>query len=246
MQPHSDRLESPISTEYHRHLGAVDVQDGEAIVGEVLNLLVPAGGLEVAVAPGVVVEGEEIGAHVIGTAVHVHGSLHAVGRDIGSGVADGNLSQAAGVDVVLHVAGDSLDIRGGLVGALLVVDNLVPGEEGQGVVIFGEHLDSGENTLQVGSVVGRVGVLAVDGVFGVIDVEDEVDTSICESLHAYVVVGSVVDSVDTDRVDTERLEVLDVALAKLAVGQRVEVGRGTTRLVVDTTEVESLAISPES
>lgn len=57
-------------------------QDGKTIVSEVLNLLVPAGGLEVAVAPRVVVESKEVRAHVITAAVHVHGGLHSIGGHI--------------------------------------------------------------------------------------------------------------------------------------------------------------------
>jgi hypothetical protein len=60
------------------------------------------------------------------------------------------------------------------------------------------------------------------------------------------VVTLVVDSVDTDNVDAELLEVLDITLADLGVGQRILVGGGTTGLVVDTSEVESLVASPES
>jgi hypothetical protein len=60
------------------------------------------------------------------------------------------------------------------------------------------------------------------------------------------VVTLVVDSVDTDNVDAELLEVLDITLADLGVGQRILVGGGTTGLVVNTSEVESLVASPES
>ena len=52
----------------------------------------------------------------------------------------------------------------------------------------------------------------------------------------------VVDGVDTDGVDTELDELLDIALAAISVGDGVLVGRGATRLVVNTTNVEAVAI----
>jgi hypothetical protein len=60
------------------------------------------------------------------------------------------------------------------------------------------------------------------------------------------VVGGVVNGVDTDGVDAELLEVLNIALASGLIGQRVSntglgVGAsGTAGLVVDTTDEESL------
>jgi hypothetical protein len=42
-----------------------------------------------------------------------------------------------------------------------------------------------------------------------------------QSLHALVVVGGVVDSVDTNGVDAEALELVDVALATSNVGDGV-------------------------
>jgi len=59
------------------------------------------------------------------------------------------------------------------------------------------------------------------------------------------VVLGVVDGVDANSVDAEVLELLDVALALLGVGQGVLVGRGTAGLIVDATDVESVLASPE-
>lgn len=204
--------------------GNCNLQDSNAVVGEVLNLLVPACLLEVGVAPRVVVESEEIGSHVIGAAVHVKSCLHSVGRDIGSGVADWNLAETTGVHVVLHVTSNSLDIGSRLVGVLFVVDDLVTGEKGKSVGVFGEHLDGGKDTLKVLGIVRGTGVATVDGVLGVVDIEDQINTGILKSLHALVVVELVVDSIDTDCVDTKVLEVLNIAETDVSVAKRILVG----------------------
>jgi hypothetical protein len=60
------------------------------------------------------------------------------------------------------------------------------------------------------------------------------------------VISLVVDSVDANNVDAELLEVLDITLANIGIGERILVSRGTTGLVVDTSEVESVLASPES
>ncbi|KAI6749128.1 hypothetical protein HG531_008075 [Fusarium graminearum] len=227
IQPYSDRLE-------------------RVSVGEVLDLDVPARGLEVTVAPGVIVESKEVGSDLFRTAVHVVSSLHAVGGNIGSGVTDGNLAKLASLDVVSHVTGDGLDVRSRLVGVLLVVHDLVTGEESEGVLVLGEHLDSSKNTLDVGGIVRRAGGGTVDGVLGVVDIKDKIDASVVERLHALIVIGLVVDGVNANNVDAEFLEVLDITLADLGVGQRILVSGGTTGLVVNTSEVETLVTGPES
>ena len=57
--------------------------------------------------------------------------------------------------------------------------------------------------------------------------------------------GSVVDSVDTNGVDAELLEVLDVSHAAILVGKRVLCVRRATGLVVDTANVEAVVASEE-
>lgn len=59
-------------------------------------------------------------------------------------------------------------------------------------------------------------------------------------------IGLVVDGVNANNVDAELLEVLDITLADLGIGQRILVSGSTTRLVVDTSEVKALVTSPES
>jgi hypothetical protein len=59
------------------------------------------------------------------------------------------------------------------------------------------------------------------------------------------VVGAVVDSVDTDGVDAELLELLNVALAASLIGDGVLCIGGAAGLVVDTADVETLVASKE-
>jgi hypothetical protein len=55
------------------------------------------------------------------------------------------------------------------------------------------------------------------------------------------VVGRVVDGVHTDGVQAKLLELGNVTLARLDIGNGVLIGRGSTGLVVDTTNVETLS-----
>jgi hypothetical protein len=198
-----------------------NLQDRNAVVAKLLDLVVPTSTSEgVGVAPRVVVEGEEVAADGVVTAVHVVGHLVAVGLDIGSGVTDGNLAELAGVQVRLDVTGDSLDVRSA-VGGSIVVDDLVTREEQQGVVELGELLDGGEDALEVVGVVRLGRRSAVDRVLGGADVEGEVDASIGEGVHALLVVASVVDGVDADGVDAELLELGNVTLAASSVGDGI-------------------------
>jgi hypothetical protein len=75
--------------------------------------------------------------------------------------------------------------------------------------------------LEVHFVVRWTWVLAIDGVFGSVDIEDKVDARVLEFLHARIVVGSVVDGVDTDRVDAQLLEFGDISLADRRVGEGI-------------------------
>lgn len=120
---------------------------GEVLVG--FDFAVPGSafeGLETVflVAPGVVVEGEEIGALVLGTAVEVEGLLLDDLGDVSGGVANGDLAGVAVRDVLLHVAGDGLNV-GRSVGVVLGIDNFVAGEEEEKVVVVCELVDSGED-----------------------------------------------------------------------------------------------------
>lgn len=174
------------------------------------------------------------------------GCLHAVRRNIGSRVSDRDMTQASGVHVVLHIASDSLDIRSRLVSSLFVIDDLVSREEGQSVVVLGEHLDCCEDALEVICVVRNMRIRTVDGVSRVVDIEDQVDACVGKSCHTLVVVGIIVNGIDTDRVDAEVSEFGNVTQANVGVCKRVDVGRGTARLVINTADIESLITGPES
>jgi hypothetical protein len=67
-----------------------------------------------------------------------------------------------------------------------------------------------------------------------------------QGVHALVMVGRVVDSVHADGVDAEALELFNVTLAASDIGDGILRISGTTWLVVDTTDVETLVASEES
>lgn len=222
------------------------LQDRKTVASEVLDLLIPAGGGERRwVTPRVVVESEEVTALICGSAVHVLGHFLAVGVDISSRVSDGDLTVTLALDVRSHVAGNSLDIWCSW-SCRIVIDDLVSGEESEGVGVLCERINCREDVLEVDGVVGWAWVGSVKGVERRVDVEHEVDASSCQLVHAIVVGGGVVDGVHTDGVDAELLELNDVASAVCSVGDRVnEVGR-STGLVVHTAHVESAGSGKES
>jgi hypothetical protein len=136
-------------------------EDGLAVALVGLDLLVPAGDRERGrVAPRVVVEGEEVGALVVGAAVEVKGLGLDVLGDISGRVSDRNLASLAVGDVLLHVTGDSLDVRS-RVGVGLVVDDLVTGEEDEQVAVVGKSIDGGKDVLEIDVVVRTVEGLSV-------------------------------------------------------------------------------------
>jgi hypothetical protein len=206
-------------------------EDGLAVVLVRLDLLVPARDLERrGIAPRVVVKGKEVGALVIGAAVEVESLGLDVLSNVSSRVSNGNNTTLAVSDVLLHVTGDSLDIRSG-VGVVLCVDDLVTREEEEQVVVVGEGINGSKDVLEVSVVVRsvqRLLVLTVKRVLGRVGIESKVDTRIIEHLHALVVVLRVVDGVDADGVNAERLEVGDIALQALEIQQRVLCISGTT------------------
>lgn len=58
-------------------------------------------------------------------------------------------------------------------------------------------------------------------------------------------VGGVVDSVHANGVDAQLLELLNIALAAIDVGNGVLSIRGAAGLVVNTADVETLVTGPE-
>lgn len=84
-----------------------------------------------------------------------------------------------------------------------------------------EHVNGSEDILEIDIVVRCSGLLAVDGIVSRVDIQRQVDASVRELLHALIMVLCVVDGIDTDGVDAQLLELLDVALAVAIVGNRV-------------------------
>ena len=135
------------------YICGVNLQERNAVVAVLLDLLVPAGlGEGRRVTPRVVVESVEVTALVVGTAVHVLGHLEAVALDIGGGVTNGDLAVATAANVLPQVTGDGLDV-GCAVAGLVIVNDLVTGEEEKGVVVVGEGVNGGEQALEVDLVV---------------------------------------------------------------------------------------------
>lgn len=131
----------------------LDSQEWNTVAGKVLHLLIPARCRERRwVAPGIVVKGEEVASLVVGTTVHVLSHLQPVGVDIRGGVSDWNLAVVPVPKVLPHVTSHRLDVWSGCGGGI-VVDHLVTGEESEGVVIFGEGVNCGEDVLKVDVVV---------------------------------------------------------------------------------------------
>ena len=137
--------------------------------------------------------------------------LDAVVVNIGGGVADGDGAVLAVTDVLLHVTSHGLDVRGGG-GCGDAVDDLVAGEEEQGVAVFLKLVDRGEYALQIFGIIGIGGRVLVEGVFGGVDVQREVDSSLCQGVHACVVVFAVVDRVHTYGIDLELLEPVTIRI----------------------------------
>merc|ERR1712087_260617 len=189
--------------------------------------------------------GGEQGRPVIPTAGEVDsGSINIV-FDIGSGVSDRNLTVGLCVEVTLDVTGDGLDV-GRSVGVVRIVDNFITREEEKEVVVTSKHINGCEHRLEVDIVVAgveSVRACTVESNIWSVHIKSQVDASLIQHSHSLVMVLAVVDSVDTDSVDAESLELLDVAAQSLGVEQRVFCLSGTSRLVSNTTDVETLAAS---
>lgn len=246
--------------EHRRHFGGVDGLDlGEwprsvlvtaklreeqrhRVVTVGLDLLVVTGNGEGRTAtPRVVVEAKHVHTgQLVVTTVEVVGRLESVLLHIGSRVTHWNVTQSGVSLESLNVTHHGLDV-GGSRGSSVVVDHFVSSKETQGVVVLRHQLDRGQNLVQVHGVVRAVGTLVTSNQrLWHVDVQDQVDSGVVQLLHALVVVAGVVDGVDPDSVDSELFEVLDVTLAGFWVGQRVVQLGSSARLVVETTNVESL------
>ena len=190
-------------------------------------------------------KGEKVASLVISSAVHVVGELHAVLGDIRSRVSHRNLPVTTVADILAHITSDSLDVFGRQGAVDYIVDDLVAREEGKSVIVVGKSVDGGEDALEVLVVVRLVGVEAVERIEGSVGIDNDVDPGIGQHLHALVVLLGVVHHVDTDGVDAQLLKLGNVALAHLGVGQGIDSTGGSSRLVVDAADVETLLALPE-
>lgn len=87
--------------------------------------------------------------------------------------------------------------------------------------------------------------LTVERVFGSAGVEGEVDAGIVQHLHGFIVVTGVVNSVDTNSVDSKLFEHLNVGRERFSVEERVLGISSSTGLVCNTTNEETLVSSHE-
>ena len=88
--------------------------------------------------------------------------------------------------------------------------------------------------------------LAIEGVFRSAGVEGEIDASLVEHPHGFIMVTRVVDSIDTDGVDSELFEHLNVGREGFSVEEGVLSISSSTGLVSNTTDKETLVSSHES
>jgi len=146
-------------------------------------------------------------------------------------------------DVSLHVTDNGLEVTGNDVLGTWVVDNLVTSKESEGVVVSREDLDDLEDVLEVSLVVSGPWLQIVQVLIKqrAVDVEHEVDASGGQHGHALVMVDCWVDGVDTDSVDSQLLEKVDITGALLWVRERISSSleaRRSTWLVINTLDEE--------
>ena len=99
------------------------------------------------------------------------------------------------------------------------------------VIVAREGIDCGKNRLQVYVVVRSVECIlafSVKGVLGRVGVEREIYPGFFQHSHSFVMVLRVINGVYSDRVDSEFLEVLDVARERLDVEQWIRSVRSAT------------------
>nr|POE71943.1 hypothetical protein CFP56_11819 [Quercus suber] len=244
----------------HRVVTAVLAEeDGDGGVGEEGDQLVVAGGLEAGAGatPAVGVEAEKVGpGRVIAAATAVvalqvgpavHEDVVAIQSDVGSAVPDRDDAIGMGCDVVLQIALDGTDVGGIDARALEIVDDLVAGEEAEGVGVGLEGLHDGEDVLQIRERVGGGGIVAIDVLAGEgrVDIDQHVDAHVVEDGGAVVVVEGGVEIVDADGVDAERLHQGGIAQADGAIGEGIggvggANGALSALLVVDADDDEAV------
>ena len=171
--------------------------------------------------------------------------LQSVGVNIGCRVTDWDRTVSTASDILSHITGNGLDVWSST-GCGVIVDNLISREEGQDVGVVGKGINGSKDVLKVNRVVGRSWGSTVQGVQWCVDIEHQVNSCICQSGHTVIVVGSVVNGVDTNGVDTELLELCNITGASALVGNRIDDLGRTSWLIIDSTDVKSVVTSEES
>lgn len=114
--------------------------------------------------------------------------------------------------------------------------------------VASESVNGSKHALEVHIVVRSVQrseIRSIERVLRSIGVKSKIDARIIQHFHRLIVVLAVIDRVDSDRVDSQLLEALNVARKSFRVQQRIRRVRCTSRLVCHSADVESLAIGPE-
>lgn len=230
-----ENLVATVFGEEHWHLDILH-QVGQLLVGGSLVLVVTA--------PSVAVDSVVVGmTFIVGGTGEVLSEILTELNDVGGGVTNWDFTETMGLGVLPHVSLDGTHVWSSHVHVLWLVGKLVSGEVGNDVGVGRELLHDLEDVLHVDVVIGGPWLVTVNGIppSRSIDVKNNVDTSSVEEGHALVVVEGGVDGICSDGVDTELLEQVDITLALLKVGERIEsliqfdwaVG-----LVADTDKVE--------
>lgn len=209
-------------------------EDGNVAGLEDVDELVVAGLLEAAgAAPGVAVKSEHV---TLGHIISITGerALEVVVRvcqdvaDVGSRIADGDGPGYVLLDVILDVAGDSAHVRGDGGTRLLIVHDLVAGEEAEGVGVVLEGLNDCKGAVKVLGIIRFPRVEAGKGLADQrgVDVEKHVHARSVEDTGALIVVEIRVEVVNTDGVDTQNLHQGRITQANVLVAKRVTLELG--------------------
>jgi len=199
MQPYSDMLRK-VRTDRNRGMG--ESQERDSVVAVVSHESIPARDLEARwVAPRIVVNGVEISSLVVRPAVQILGHQLLICIDIRGRIANRDLPITSVPNILFHVPSGSFDIWSNI-GVTSIVDDLVSREEGKSVWIIHKLINRCEDALEVDAIIGHFWIISVEGVLGIIGVEYKVNSSFLEGLHTLVMVGTVVDGVNSDGVDS--------------------------------------------
>lgn len=223
------------STGLHLVAAIFGEEDGDVVVFKFLGANIETGFLKAGITtPRINVISPEINGVFTVTAVEIVGQVFANFGIIIGGIAHSNGSVVSLLDVCLHVSNCSLD-KGAGIGVGGIVGHLVTGKETQDVCVIGHGIDDlGVAEIQV-IVPGRA--VSNDGLARGRQISNHVDASICQHLHAWVVVCGRVDGIDTDGVGAQLSEERNVSRAFVGIGQ------GVDKIVCAITRRGSAAIS---